>query len=66
MRCNFAGIPPSGKKIKARGMQISRFVDGKIVERWGSSDELGIMQQIGALKPAASISEEPALSGKSA
>jgi steroid delta-isomerase-like uncharacterized protein len=51
---NFLGIPPSGKKIKARGMQISRFEDGKIVERWGSSDELGILQQIGAVKPAAS------------
>jgi steroid delta-isomerase-like uncharacterized protein len=46
---NFLGFPASGKKIKARGMQISRFEDGKIVERWGSSDELGILQQIGAV-----------------
>ena len=29
-------------------MQIARFADGVIVERWGSSDELGIMQQLGA------------------
>ncbi len=28
-------------------MQIGRFVDGKMVERWGSSDELGILKQIG-------------------
>ena len=28
-------------------MQIGRFEDGKIVERWGSSDELGILQQLG-------------------
>ena len=28
-------------------MQIGRFENAKIVERWGSSDELGIMQQIG-------------------
>jgi steroid delta-isomerase-like uncharacterized protein len=45
-----AGIPPTGKKIKARGMQIARFQNGKIVERWGSSDELGILKQIGAIK----------------
>jgi steroid delta-isomerase-like uncharacterized protein len=49
---NFLGFPASGTKIKARGMQISRFEDGKIVERWGSSDELGILQQIGVLKLA--------------
>jgi Predicted ester cyclase len=63
---NFLGIPPSGKKIKARGMQISKFKDGKIVERWGSSDELGIMQQIGVVKPVKSVDEPPILSGQRA
>ena len=48
----FQGIPASGKKIKARGVQIAKFnKDGKIIERWGSSDEMGIMQQIGVSKP---------------
>jgi steroid delta-isomerase-like uncharacterized protein len=41
------GIAPTGKKIKIRGMQISKFKDGKMVERWGSSDELGMLQQLG-------------------
>lgn len=63
---NFLGIPPSGKKIKVRGVQIARFEQGKIVERWGSSDQLGILQQIGAIKPAASVAEPPAISGKTA
>ncbi len=45
---NFQGIAPTGRRIKARGMQIARFENGKIVERWGSSDELGILKQIGA------------------
>ena len=31
-------------------MQISKFKDGKMVERWGSSDELGMLQQLGILK----------------
>jgi len=44
------GIPATGKKVKARGMQIARFENGKIVERWGSSDELGILKQIGVIK----------------
>lgn len=41
-------IPPTGRKVKIRGMQISKFKDGKMVERWGSSDELGMLRQIGA------------------
>ena len=44
----FQGVAPTGRRIEARGMQISRFRDGKMVERWGSSDELGILKQCGA------------------
>lgn len=44
---DFNGIAPTGKKIEVRGMQIGRFENGQIVERWGSSDELGIVQQLG-------------------
>lgn len=42
-----AGHAPTGKPVRYRGMQISRFEDGKLVERWGSSDELGMMRQLG-------------------
>ena len=45
---DFQGIPRTGKPIKARGVQIARFKDGQMVERWGSSDELGILKQLGA------------------
>ena len=44
---DFNGIAPTGKKIEVRGVQIGRFEDGKIVERWGSSDELGVLKQLG-------------------
>ncbi|MEO9169898.1 MAG: ester cyclase [Candidatus Baltobacteraceae bacterium] len=47
-RGEFLGHAPTGKAISVRGMQIARFRDGKMVERWGSSDELGILKQIGA------------------
>ena len=45
---DFMGIKPTGKKIKARGVQIARYENGKMAERWGSSDQLGILQQLGA------------------
>jgi steroid delta-isomerase-like uncharacterized protein len=44
------GFAPTGKRIKARGVQISKFADGKLVERWGSSDQLGILQQLGLIQ----------------
>lgn len=46
---DFLGFPATGKSIEVRGMQIGRFENGKMVERWGSSDELGILKQIGAV-----------------
>ncbi len=57
----FNGVPATGKKIKVRGMQISKFdSDAKIVERWGASHETGILQQIGAVNPVAHL-DEPAI-----
>ena len=43
----FQGHDATGKSVRVRGMQISRFADGKMTERWGSSDELGILTQLG-------------------
>jgi predicted ester cyclase len=45
---SFLGVAPTGRRISARGVQIARFEKGMLVERWGSSDQLGILQQIGA------------------
>ncbi len=45
---DFQGISPTGKKVQISGIQIGRFEDAQIVERWGSSDELGILKQLGA------------------
>ncbi|GGN08510.1 ester cyclase [Streptomyces fuscichromogenes] len=45
------GRPATGRKVRYRGMQISRFDrDGKLVERWGSSDELGMLRQLGLVE----------------
>jgi len=45
----FMGIPPSGKAVEWREMHIYRVVGGKIVEHWGEIDQLGLLQQIGAI-----------------
>jgi steroid delta-isomerase-like uncharacterized protein len=47
-RGDFQGVPATGRSIEVRGLQIGRFADGQIVERWGSTDELGILTQLGA------------------
>lgn len=43
----FLGISGTGKRVVCRGISISRFVGGKIVEEWGEWDALRLMEQIG-------------------
>jgi steroid delta-isomerase-like uncharacterized protein len=45
----FQGIPPTGKRASITGITIFRLKEGKIVEEWGQSDMLGLLQQLGAL-----------------
>lgn len=46
---NFQDIPPTGKRFEITGMAIRRIVGGKIIEEWANPDQLGLMQQIGAI-----------------
>lgn len=46
---DFNGIPASHQTIEWTGMAINRFENGKIVERWFNSDELGMMRGMGML-----------------
>lgn len=48
----FQGFEATGRHVKVRGVQIGRFEQGRLVERWGSSDQLGILTQIGAVAAA--------------
>jgi predicted ester cyclase len=41
------GVPPTGKTVTLPGIQIFRISGGKIVERWGQLDELGLLRQLG-------------------
>jgi len=40
------GEVPSGREVVLRGVNIFRIADGKIVERWGRLDHLGLLQQL--------------------
>ena len=44
---DFLGHPATGRRFSVRSVQIMRVVDGEVVERWGSTDQLGILQQLG-------------------
>ena len=46
---DFMGIPPTGKQVSFTGIEIDRIKDGKFVESWVNEDDLGMMQQLGAI-----------------
>jgi steroid delta-isomerase-like uncharacterized protein len=48
-RGEFFGIPPTGARASVTEMHLLRIADGKIGERWGEWDALGLMQQLGAV-----------------
>ena len=43
----FRGHAPTGTSFAVRGIQVGRFENGKLAERWGATDELGILTQLG-------------------
>lgn len=45
----FMRVPPTGKQIEVGAVDVARFEDGKVVEQWGQTDMLGLLQQLGAL-----------------
>jgi len=47
----FMGMPPSDNRIEVTAVDIFRLEDGKIAEHWGNFDNLGMMQQLGAIPP---------------
>jgi steroid delta-isomerase-like uncharacterized protein len=49
---DFFGIPASGRAVTLTGVHVLRIADGRIVEHWGSNDDLGLLRQIGALPEA--------------
>ena len=45
----FLGIPPTGNHVEDQGVDIFRIDNGKILEIWVNENDLGLMQQLGAI-----------------
>ena len=48
---NLMGIPPTGKQMSGTGMFIDQIVNGKGIEQWFNTDDLGLLQQLGVIPP---------------
>ena len=48
-RGDFAGMPATGKSFSISGIDTLRIANGQVTERWGNFDDMGMMQQIGAM-----------------
>ena len=46
-RGDLMGVPPTGRVLVLKGMQMFRIENDTIVERWGRLDEVGLMRQLG-------------------
>ena len=47
----FMGIPATGKPLRWTEMHMLRVRGDQIVEHWANFDQLGILQQLGAIRP---------------
>jgi predicted ester cyclase len=45
----FFGVPATGRLVVFTEINLSRIVDGRMVEHWAERSNLEVMQQIGAL-----------------
>jgi steroid delta-isomerase-like uncharacterized protein len=46
----YLGAAPSGRKLSFKGIEIIRIRDGRIVERWGEWDGIGLLEQLGRVR----------------
>ena len=49
------GIPPTGKEVSFSAMDFITLIDGKVAEEWEIADNMGLMQQIGAIPTPPSL-----------
>ena len=40
----FRGVEPTGKTVNYQGFDVYRLVNGKMAERWGLNDDLGLLR----------------------
>lgn len=45
----FQGLPPTHRKVSFSGLELNRFVDGRVAEHWFQLDTLTLLQQLGLM-----------------
>ena len=45
----FQGLPPTHRKVEFSGLELNRFVDGRVVAHWFQLDSLTLLQQLGLI-----------------
>ena len=43
------GIPPTGRSVKVKDVDLYRLEHGKVVESWAHFDQPGMLQQLGVI-----------------
>ena len=43
----FQGLPPTQRKVSFSGLELNRFVDGRVADHWFQMDSLTLLQQLG-------------------
>ena len=44
---DFQGLPPTHRRVTFSGLELNRFVDGRVTEHWFQLDALALLQQLG-------------------
>jgi steroid delta-isomerase-like uncharacterized protein len=52
-RGEIMGAPATGRAVTLSGINVFRVRDGRIAERWGRLDDLGLLTQLGLVTPPA-------------
>jgi steroid delta-isomerase-like uncharacterized protein len=45
----FEGLPATGKHLNMMGIEMHRFINGKLVQLWNVFDRLSLLQQMGVI-----------------
>lgn len=45
----FQGLPATGRQVSFSGLELNRFVDGRVAEHWFQLDSLTLLQQLGLI-----------------
>ena len=52
---NLGNIPPTGNRVRVKGINIARISNRQIIEEYMSWDTLGLMKQLGVVPPSVQI-----------